>query len=114
MTNYELKVTSTNPAELAAILAAISAPFKASEGVKAEIVMPVEAKPQAEPVKEPEPAVEPQKTLTLPELRAHANAKAKQGKTAGVKELLEQFGVEGLTKLPAERYSEFYTALEAL
>lgn len=115
MTNYELKITSTNPAELAAILSAISIPVRAAENIKAEVSIPAEmTAPVPLPAGPSANSVPKAQEITLPALRAQANTIARQGKSAAIKALLADFGVDAMTKLPSDRYAEFAAALGAL
>lgn len=52
--------------------------------------------------------------VTIEQVRAAVQAKAKDGKRELVKALLTEFEVENVTSLPQEKYSDFLTAVKAL
>jgi hypothetical protein len=54
------------------------------------------------------------KELKITDLRALVNTKAQEDKREGIRSLLAEFGVEGVTKLKPEQYAEFYEKLKAL
>lgn len=92
----------------------ISVQFESLEEMKgfaAQLVSaqaPVGLERTAEPVKEEEPKTAPSEEVpyTLVDVRGKLGALTKAGKKAQVQELIQSFGVEKLSQIPEEKYSE--------
>ncbi len=69
---------------------------------------PVEKKEEVEAVDDPK------HTLTMPEIRKMASAKAGEGKSKEIKEILAKMGIHKVTEIPEESFEEFVEKLEAL
>lgn len=67
-----------------------------------------------EPPKEEPKTAEPQKTVTLEEVRAVLAEKSRAGKTAAVKELLQKYGAEKLSEVDAANYAALLTDAEVI
>lgn len=67
-----------------------------------------------EPPKEEPKTAEPQKTVTLEEVRAVLAEKSREGKTAAVKELLQKYGAEKLSEVDAANYAALLTDAEVI
>ncbi|RFE01111.1 hypothetical protein [Streptococcus parauberis] len=77
---------------------------------------PVEKKgpvEKEEPVEE-EVVEDSKPTLTMPEIRKMASAKAGEGKSKEIKEILAEMGIHKVTEIPEESFEEFVEKLEAL
>lgn len=91
-------------------------------GAKPKAEVEVEAKevdkavdPKKKPVEKKEDVVEDSKpTLTMPEIRKMASAKAGEGKSKEIKEILAEMGIHKVTEIPEESFEEFVEKLEAL
>lgn len=71
--------------------------------------------PKKKPVEKKEDVVEDSKpTLTMPEIRKMASAKAGEGKSKEIKEILAEMGIHKVTEIPEESFEEFMEKLEAL
>ncbi len=106
---FTLKVVHTADASLLEAL-------KALAGNKTEVSTSdngqAETKPKAKKEK-PEPA--PSSEVKIEELRALVQQKAKgEGKRPAVKDLLQEFGAEGLSELAPEKYADFKVKVQAL
>lgn len=85
---------------------------KTPESVVEEVTPEPEPTPSQEEVPpEPEPPV---KAITFEELRGAMATKSQKGKKAEVKALLTKYGVEKLSEIPVESYSEVMAEVEAL
>lgn len=69
---------------------------------------PIEMKEEVEAVADPKP------TFTMPEIRKMASAKAGEGKSKEIKEILAEMGIHKVTEIPEESFEEFVEKLEAL
>lgn len=71
--------------------------------------------PKKKPVEKKEDVVDdPKHTLTMPEIRKMASAKAGEGKSKEIKEILAEMGIHKVTEIPEESFEEFVEKLEAL
>lgn len=77
----------------------------------AKAVVPKKAVKKEEPVEE---EVVEKPTLTMPEIRKMASAKAGEGKSKEIKEILAEMGIHKVTEIPEESFEEFVEKLEAL
>lgn len=57
---------------------------------------------------------EPEETVTFPELRALCANKSRDGMTAQVRTLIQEFGARKLSEIEPSRYEELYRKVEAL
>jgi hypothetical protein len=76
-----------------------------------------EAYPDNTPEPDPEPAQQaeaPGKVITLEEVRAKLAELSRTGKREQVKGLLSRYGVDKLTEVPTDRYSELLDLAEAI
>lgn len=93
-------------------------PVKAAKAEKPETkTTPVEQKTEKEPEKNTSTAPieqEESKTYSLEEVRAKLADLNKSGKRTQVKELLSSFGVEKLSEIVSEHYSELMEKAEVL
>jgi hypothetical protein len=134
-----LTLTANSPEELTKVIkdlaASYGAPAKETKTDKAAPVKsetPAEKKTPAE-VKAPDPEVnaaaddntgsapeknaaskEPEKEITLEEVRAKLAALSQSGKQAQVKALISKFGASKLTDIPKEKYAELMKEAEAI
>lgn len=71
--------------------------------------------PKKKPVEKKEDVVaDPKPTLTMPEIRKMASAKAGEGKSKEIKEILAEMGIHKVTEIPEESFEEFVEKLGAL
>lgn len=66
------------------------------------------------PVEKEEVVEDSKPTLTMPEIRKMASAKAGEGKSKEIKEILAEMGIHKVTEIPEESFEEFVEKLEAL
>lgn len=85
-------------------------------GTKPEVEVGKEvAKATKKSVEKKEDVVDdPKHTLTMPEIRKMASAKAGEGKSKEIKEILAEMGIHKVTEIPEESFEEFVEKLEAL
>lgn len=82
--------------------------------VSKAIKKPVEKKAPVEKEVPVEEEVVEKPTLTMPEIRKMASAKAGEGKSKEIKEILAEMGIHKVTEIPEESFEEFVEKLEAL
>lgn len=70
--------------------------------------------PESKEEPAPEPVQEPEKTVTLSDIRAKASVLTKGEHRAELKALLDQFGAARVTELRESDYAAFYKGLEAI
>lgn len=107
--NFTLTITASEP--ILTILQAFAA------GVQSAPATTKKAKEPTSTVKElqaPTELLDDAEKITLEQLRAVSQAKSQAGKRDGVKGLLAKYGVDRITALATDQYTDFYAEMNAL